>query len=102
MLGWLRKKINKKIENEMGGCILQNLKFVEFYNNQDKLNPSLDLFIEEIERVSKFMKNKLDLGEFLTSEDNSKLLDVNMNCRRIWANEFGGSDFKFDKQFSIK
>jgi len=102
MFGWLREKINKKMENEMRGCILQNFRFVEFYNSKDKLNPSLNSFVEEVDHVSRYMKNKLDSGVSLSSEDNSKLLDVNMNCRRIWANEFGGSDLKFDKEFPTK
>ena len=99
---WLKDKMNKSMNSEMKGCILQNLRFVEYVNNQDKLNSSIDQYIEEINDVSINMKDKIDSGETLTSDDNSKLLDVNMNCRRIWANEFGGGNFQFDKEFSIK
>ena len=48
------------------------------------------------------MKAKTDSGKNLTPDDNAELLDANKNCRRIWANEFGGSAFKFDKEFSTQ
>jgi len=102
MFNWLKDKMNSRINSEMMGCIRQNLRFVDFVNNQDRLNSSLDFYIEEIKEISLKMKAKTDSGENLTPDDNSELLDANKNCRRIWANEFGGSAFKFDKEFSTQ
>lgn len=86
----------------MQGCIIQNLRFVDFVREQDNINPNIDMFIAEINNVSILMQSKMADGEDLTSDDRSQLLDVNMNCRRIWANEFGGSDLKFDKEFKTR
>jgi hypothetical protein len=102
MFNWIKDKMNSRINSEMMGCIRQNLRFVDFVNNQDRLNSSLDFYIEEINEISLKMKAKTDSGENLTPDDNAELLDANKNCRRIWANEFGGSAFKFDKEFSTQ
>jgi hypothetical protein len=99
MFKWLSDKINEKYKSEMQGCIIQNLRFVDFVRKQDNINPNIDIFIDEINNVSILMQSKMADGEDLTSDERSQLLDVNMNCRRIWANEFGGSDLKFDKEF---
>mgnify|MGYP001170349670 FL=1 len=102
MFNWLKDKMNSRINSEMMGCIRQNLRFIDFVNNQDRLNSSLDFYIEEIKEISLKMKAKTDSGENLTPDDNAELLDANKSCRRIWTNEFGGSAFKFDKEFSTK
>jgi len=99
MFKWLSGKITEKYNKEMKGCIIQNLKFVNYVRSEDIINPNIEIFIDEIKDVSLKMQSKMDSGSELSSDDRSKLLDVNMNCRRIWANEFGGSNFKFDKEF---
>ena len=47
MFNWLKDKMNSRINSEMMGCIRQNLRFIDFVNNQDRLNSSLDFYIEE-------------------------------------------------------
>jgi len=32
----------------------------------------------------------------------SKLLDLDMNCRRLFANVYDGNDFKYDCKFNPK
>jgi len=32
----------------------------------------------------------------------SKLLDLDMECRRLWAIAYGGSDLKYNKMFEPK
>ena len=102
MFKWLSDKINEKYKTEMQGCIKQNLRFVDYVREQDDLNANINMFIDDINNVSIVMKSKMAQGEELTSDDRSQLLDVNMNCRRIWANEFGGSNWKFDKVFKTE
>ena len=35
-------------------------------------------------------------------ETMSKLLDLDMECRRLWAIAYGGSDLKYNKTFEPK
>ena len=102
MFKWLSNKIDEKYKTEMQGCIKQNLRFVDYVRQQDDINPNINMFIDDIINVSIIMQSKMAQGEELTSDNRSQLLDVNMNCRRIWANEFGGSTWKFDKEFKTE
>ena len=36
------------------------------------------------------------------SDNMSKLLDLDMNCRRMFANVYGGSDLKYNSKFDPK
>ena len=40
--------------------------------------------------------------EGYSPETMSKLLDLDMECRRLWAIAYGGSDLKYNKTFEPK
>ena len=104
MLKWLKDKINKKMSKEMMGCITQNLNFayaieVQKYVFKDNIDKVIMNNIYSIKDQTEIIFFKKELNAEFTAEENDLLLRLNKDCRRIWANYFGKSNFKFDKEF---
>lgn len=97
MFKWLRDKVLRGDEESFNKGLDRNTNFLEFAksftNNTDEVNQIIyDLETENM-RLWTFGYNEQTM---------SKLLDLDMNCRRLFANVYGGSDFKYDSKFDPK
>lgn len=97
MLKWLRDKLMRGDKETFNTGLDRNTNFLEFAksfsNNTDAILQTI--YTLEIENIR--------LRTFGYNEKNmSKLLDLDMNCRRLFANVYGGSDFKYDSKFNPK
>ena len=107
MFGWLKGKINKKINSEMQGCIIQNLNFVHMvekaqYVFGEDIDPSILNKIYEIKDRSIQIRDSKNPEDNFSPEENDILLELNKYCRNLWTNYFRGSAMKFDSEFSTK
>jgi len=77
--------------------------FTMMHDEDDPLRITRNKLLERVE----FIANKREIQEegevilkehFLDAGSMKELLDINMECRRIWANEMFQSDFDFDKE----
>ena len=97
MLGWLRKKVQPKSDEEYKKGIKRNsnfLKFAEaFKDNSDQLKQDL-ISVDASNAILNMSSN--------SSENMDKLLKLDMICRRMFAQEYGGSDLKYNKEFDPK
>ena len=102
MFSWLKSKINNRMISEMEGCIHQNIQFANMFFNKfssDKSRTHQIYWIEEIRDNSIEIKEKRKSNEPFSNEDTDTLMKLNKDCRRIWADELGESNFTFDKKF---
>ena len=109
MFKWLKDKVNKKMNNEMHNCITQNLNFVYMvearkYALKDNINEEVMSHIYMIKDQSENIQNSKTEGDDFTNDESDILLKLNMDCRKLWANYFGGSESNYDyvKNFKIK
>lgn len=97
MFKWLRDKLIKGSEEEFNRGLERNNNFLDFAlsfnNNSEELNNLLYTLSAENRRLWKFG---------YTQKTMSNLLDLDMNCRRLFANIYGGSDLKYNKKFDPK
>ena len=107
MFKWLRGKINKKINHEMNGCVIQNLNFVSHIREEQYLfKREIDLDILNIvsvveEKTKQIQLQKKD-GDNFNPIENDTLLEMNKYCRNIWTNYFKCNALRFDKEFSTE
>ena len=99
----------KGSENEFRKCVDMCHTFIKFAEGQEMLNPtSIDVGAKfdypNISTKLNYMSIQLaDLSEEgYSPETMSKLLDLDMECRRLWAIAYGGSDLKYNKTFEPK
>ena len=97
MFKWLRDKVLSGDEESFNKGLDRNTNFLEFAksftNNTDEVNQIIYALETENMRLWTFGYNEKTM---------SKLLDLDMNCRRLFANVYGGSDFKYDSKFDPK
>ena len=97
MFKWLRDKVLRGDEESFNKGLDRNTNFLEFAksftNNTDEVNQIIYALETENMRLWTFGYNEKTM---------SKLLDLDMNCRRLFANFYGGSDFKYDSKFDPK
>ena len=97
MFKWLRDKLIKGSEAEFEKGLDRNTNFLEFAksfnNNSEEVNDLIYALETENMRLWTFGYNDQTM---------SKLLDLDMNCRRLFANVYGGSDLKYNKKFDPK
>ena len=97
MFKWLRDKVLRGGEESFNKGLDRNTNFLEFAksftNNTDEVNQIIYALETENMRLWTFGYNDKTM---------SKLLDLDMNCRRLFANVYGGSDFKYDSKFDPK
>jgi len=96
MFKWLRDKLLNTEEGfEIG--LDRNANFLEFAksfsNNTTEINETINALEEENNRLKAIGYNDKTM---------STLLDLDMNCRRLFANIYGGSDFKYNSKFDKK
>ena len=104
------KKMNKKLNNEHVGLIMQCESFLTFVNQI--VDGIKENNVEEgllVEASLKQIKNKLNeilkkkkYGKPLDSDDAYNLLEVNKDCRRLFDSHFNflGQIQAFDDQFT--
>ena len=97
MFKWLRDKVLRGDEESFNKGLDRNTNFLEFAksftSNTDEVNQIIYALETENMRLWTFGYNEKTM---------SKLLDLDMNCRRLFANVYGGSDFKYDSKFDSK
>jgi hypothetical protein len=97
MFKWLRDKVLRGDEESFNKGLDRNTNFLEFAksftSNTDEVNQIIYALETENMRLWTFGYNEKTM---------SKLLDLDMNCRRLFANVYGGSDFKYDSKFDPK
>jgi hypothetical protein len=97
MFKWLRDKVLRGDEESFNKGLDRNTNFLEFAksftSNTDEVNQIIYALETENMRLWTFGYNDKTM---------SKLLDLDMNCRRLFANVYGGSDFKYDSKFDPK
>jgi hypothetical protein len=97
MFKWLRDKVLRGDEESFNKGLDRNTNFLEFAksftSNTDEVNQIIYALETENMRLWTFGYNEKTM---------SKLLDLDMNCRRLFANVYGGSDFKYDTKFDPK
>ena len=109
MFKWLRDKMLSGSEDEFNKCIDMCHAFIKFAQEQEMQNPSpIDVgtkfgypdlsakYFDMLDQLSGFNQ------EGYSPEAMSKLLDLDMECRRLWAIAYGGSDLKYNKMFEPK
>lgn len=94
MFKWLRDKLITGSKEEYEKGLDRNTNFLEFAksfnNNSDEVNNLIYTLETENMRLWTLGYN---------DENMSKLLDLDMNCRRMFANVYGGSDLKYNNKF---
>jgi len=94
MFKWLRNKLLKGSEEEFEKGLDRNTNFLEFAKSFSNNSPEVKNIIEALET------NNMQLWTLgYNDQTMSKLLDLDMNCRRMFANVYGGSDLKYNKKF---
>ena len=97
MFKWLRDKVLRGDEESFNKGLDRNTNFLEFAKsfttNTDEVNQIIYALETENMRLWTFGYNEKTM---------SKLLDLDMNCRRLFANVYGGSDFKYNSKFDPK
>ena len=77
--------------------------FTMMSDEDDPLRIKRNTLLEKVQNIA----NKREIHDedepitkehFLDADSMKELLDINMECRRIWANEMFQSDFDFDKE----
>ena len=97
MFKWLRDKMIKGSEEEFNRGLDRNTNFLEFAKSFSNNTKEVNEIIYSLETEN------MQLWTFGYSEQNmSKLLDLDMDCRRIFANIYGGSDLKYNTKFDPK
>ena len=99
MFKWLRDKINTGSETEYkNGLIRDELPITR----PDLIEVSHARLLGDIDLMRLMQKNN-ELSMLDYSPDNmSRLLDLDMECRRIWGVTLKQSDLKYNKTFDPK
>ena len=96
MFKWLRDKLLSTEEGFNTG-LDRNTNFLEyaksFSNNSSEIEETIYALETENMRLWTIGYNDQTM---------SALLDLDMNCRRLFANVYGGSDFKYNSKFDPK
>ena len=96
MFKWLRDKLLSTEEGFNTG-LDRNTNFLEyaksFSNNTPEIIDTINALDEENTRL-------MEMG--YNDQTMSTLLDLDMNCRRLFANVYGGSDLKYNSKFDSK
>jgi len=109
MFKWLRDKMLTGSEDEFNKCISMCHAFIKFAEEQEMLSPTpIDIATKfdypNISTKLSYMHTELEVlnQDGYSPETMSKLLDLDMECRRLWAIAYGGSDLKYNKTFDPK
>ena len=97
MLKWLRDKIISGSQEEYERGIDRNTNFLEFAKS---FGNNTDVTIQQLMALE--TDNMILSMSPYNSDNMSKLLDLDMNCRRMFANVYGGSDLKYNSKFDPK
>tara|TARA_B100001063_G_C16661502_1_gene501338 strand:+ start:226 stop:534 length:309 start_codon:yes stop_codon:yes gene_type:complete len=97
---WLKNKIEKSESKEFDKGCHRTLNFLNYAKSRDDAQPGdiadIELYISEINNLIKNIKK----NDSVDKDSMDKLLEIDMICRRIWANAFQESNFTYDKKFN--
>ena len=102
------KKTRHKEQEKLLGQTLMFLRarlegFTMMSDDNDPLRIKRNTLLKKVENIA----NKREIHEedepiakehFLDADSMKELLDINMECRRIWSNDMFQSDLDFDKE----
>ena len=97
MFKWLRNKMLKGSKEEYLKGIDRNTNFLEFAKS---FSNNSDVLMQQILAIE--TENLLLWSSSYNEENMSKLLDIDMAFRRLFANEYGVSDLKYNSKFDPK
>ena len=96
MFKWLRDKLLNTEEGFNKG-LDRNTNFLEFAKSFSNNTPEI---VDTINSLEEENTRLMEMG--YNDQTMSALLDLDMNCRRLFANVYGGSDLKYNSQFDQK
>ena len=96
MFKWLRNKLLNTEEGFNTG-LDRNINFLEFAKSFSNNTPEI---IDTINALKEENTRLMEMG--YNDQTMSVLLDLDMNCRRLFANVYGGSDLKYNSKFDKK
>ena len=102
MFNWLRKKALEASKKEYEKGLRRNINFLRFAAKNWHKAPKekIELFSNVSEELVPLEVENNELNNSGYSEESmSRLLDLDMKCRRLWANFFNGSDLKYNIEF---
>jgi hypothetical protein len=109
MFKWLRNKMIKGSEKDFNKRIDVCYAFIKFAQEKELLSPtSIDVGIKfdfpNISTKLGYMYDELrSLSESgYNGKAMSKLLDLDMECRKLWAIAYGQSNLKYNQTFLAK
>ena len=109
MLKWLRDKMISGSEEEFNKCIDMSYTFIKYAQEEERLSPSsIEVghrfgFPDLSTKYYPMIDQLLGLSKKgYSPKTMSELLDLDMECRRLWAIAYGGSDLKYNKTFEPK
>ena len=109
MFKWLRDKMLTGSEGEFNKCIDMCHTFIKFAEKKEMQSPTpIDIGARfdypDISSKLNYMYTQLSglSQDGYSPETMRKLLDLDMECRRLWAIAYGGSDLKYNKTFEPK
>lgn len=102
------KKTRHREQEKLIGQTLMFLKarlegFTMMSDEDDPLRIKKHILQERVENIASKREvheedEPITKDHFLDADSMQELLDINMECRRIWANDMFQSDFDFDKE----
>jgi hypothetical protein len=96
MFKWLRDKLLNTEEGFNKG-LDRNTNFLEFAKSFSDNTPEI---MDTINALEEQNTRLMEMG--YNDQTMSTLLDLDMNCRRLFANVYGGSDLKYNSKFDKK
>ena len=96
MFKWLRDKL-LNTEDGFNQGLDRNINFLEFAKSFSDNTPEITDTINSLEEQNTRL---MEMG--YNDQTMSVLLDLDMNCRRLFANVYGGSDLKYNSKFDKK
>ena len=84
-------------QNRFNTGLDRNINFLEFAKSFSNNTPEI---IDTINALEEENTRLMEMG--YNDQTMSALLDLDMNCRRLFANVYGGSDLKYNSKFDKK
>lgn len=94
---FFKNKIQIKTDEEYKKGIQRIMNFLKFAKSFNNNSGQLKQDLESIEATNLILKMSPN-----NSVNIDRLLKIDMICRRIFSQEYGGSDFKFNTKFNPK
>ena len=109
MFRWLQKKLVKSSEQKFNAFINLSHNFIKYAENRELTNPTpIDIGVKfdfpDIGTKLTHIRQELSAlnEEGYNDETWIKVLDIDMECRKLWAIAYGGSNLKYNSEFKYE